>query len=132
MRITYGELRRIIREVIEETNTIDEIGGPKGKLRQVRGSGGRKVKLGKIEDENRELSAAEAETEFPESVDAWAEIVPHLFPEFPFDDPRSIIRGSAFFKIGPELRVAFKSHPQHELMKWSPERMDWFDIDEEV
>jgi hypothetical protein len=124
MKTTLGELRQVIAE------TLLEFGAPKGNLRAVRGGGGRQHKIGKIEDENRELSVVEAEREFPGSTDAWAEIVPEMYPEFPFDDPQVIKQRSAWFKIGSTLRVAFADMPQVELMQWSPERQDWFDVEE--
>lgn len=123
MQIKLGDVRRIIAEA------LCEFGAPKGKLRVVRGGGGRQHKIGKIEDENRELSVVEAERMFPGSTEAWAEIVPELFPEFPFDDPMVIKNRSAWFLIGSHLRVAFADMPQVELMQWDPERQDWFDIE---
>lgn len=123
MKTTVGKLRRVIKGVLLE------IGSPKGGLRRVRTGGGRQYKIGKIEEENRELSVVEAERDFPGSTDAWAEIVPELYPEFPFDDPQVIKQRSAWFKIGNELRVAFADMPQIELMKWNPERQDWFEIE---
>jgi len=125
MKTTVGELRSTIKSVILE------IGNPTGRLRGVRTGGGRQYKIGKTDDENRELSAIEAEREFPGSTEAWAEIVPLDYPEYPFKDPRVIKSRSVWFRIGGELRVAFEENPQMELMKWSPSRQDWFDIDED-
>ena len=125
MRTTVGQLRVLVREALTEMN------GPRGGLRPVRGSSGRQYRLGKIEDENRELSTAEAEHMFPDSTEAWAEIVPNEFPDFPYDyDPRTIKHKTAWFKVGDELHAAFKDAPQVELMKWDPRRSDWFPIDE--
>jgi hypothetical protein len=121
MRIKLSNLRNLIREA------LNEIGGPTGALRQVRGSGGRKHKIGKIEDENRELSFSEAEMLYPGSTDAWAEIVPLEFEDFPFgDDPLVIKRKSIFFKEGDVLTVAFQQMPQVTLATWNPVREDWF------
>lgn len=118
MRITVARLKTLIREA------LDEISGP---LRQVRDGGKQQYKVGKVEDENRELSFAEAEQLFPNSTNAWAEIVPELFPDFPFQDPRAIKMKSLFFKIGSELTVAFEEQPQLELAKWDPMREDWIE-----
>ncbi len=107
-----------------------EIGAPTGKLRPVRGGGGRQHKIGKVEDENRELSPVEAERMFPGSTEAWAEVVPDMYPDFPFDDPMVIKNRSLWFKIGSELRVAFADMPQVELASWDPSRQDWFPIEE--
>jgi hypothetical protein len=123
MKTTIGELRRVIGDV------MSEIGSLSGKLRPTK-DGGRQYKIGKIEDENRELSVVEAERMFPGSTDAWAEIVPEMYPDFPFTDPKIIKQRSAWFKIGSDLRVAFADMPQIELMQWSPERQDWFDLGE--
>lgn len=124
MKITVSELRQLIRE------TLEEIGGPKGKLRPVRGDGGRKVKLGKIEDENKELSAFEAEQLFPGATAAWAEVAPEMFPdEYIFPDPIAVKRNTFWSKVGDQLRVASKNNPQHELMVWDPSRQDWFDLE---
>lgn len=123
MRTTLGEVRRYISQA------LNEFGTPSGSLRKTK-SGGRQFKIGKVEDENRELSTGEAETLFPGSTDAWAEIVPELYPDFPFDDPRAIKHSSAWFKIGDKLRVAFKQAPQVELAVWDPERADWFELEQ--
>lgn len=87
-------------------------------------------RIGKIEDENRELSFAEAEQMFPGSTDSWVEVVPDLYPDFPFPEyPIAIKRGSSFFKIGDKLRVAFKEMPQIELAQWEPDRDDWVELE---
>lgn len=119
MKIKFGDLKKIILE-------MNEISGP---LRASRSGGRQQHKIGKIEDENRELSSSEAEMLFPGSTNAWAEIVPSLFPDYPFDDPYSIKKHSTFFKIGPRLAVAFEEQPQVELATWSPERDDWIEND---
>ena len=125
MRTTVGQLRMLVKEVLTEMN------GPRGGLRPVRGGSGRQYKLGKIEDENKELSTAEAESMFPDSTEAWAEIVPSTFPDFPYDfDARTIKHKTAWFKVGGELHAAFKDMPQVELMKWDPQRLDWFPLDD--
>lgn len=123
MKIKICELRQVIREVLEE------IGGPSGGLRRVRGPGGRQVKLGKIEEENRELSPAEADHLFPGAVEAWTEVVPDMYPDFPFHDPFSIRKGTLWFKIGDKLKVSFKDLPQVELAVWDPVREDWFPLE---
>jgi hypothetical protein len=106
------------------------LGHRKGKLRPVRGGGGRQVKLGKVEDENQELSPVQAENMFPGSTEAWAEVVPDMFPEFPFaDDPQVIKARTLWFKIGSQLRVAFADMPQVELATWDPTREDWFPLE---
>lgn len=120
MRISIGRLKNLIAEALNEF-------GPTGALRKA--SGNRQHKIGKIEDENRELSFSEAEQMFPGSTNAWAEIVPELFPEFPFTDPLVIKRRSEFFKIGPKLTVAFSDQPQVELATWDPDREDWIETD---
>lgn len=125
VKSTIGEVRRVIAAALLE------IGSPSGKLRPVRGgSGGRQHKIGKIEDENKELSVVQAERMFPGSTDAWSEIVPAMYPEFPFDDPMVIKSRSAWFLIGSVLRVAFADMPQIELMEWNPERQDWFEVED--
>lgn len=127
MRITLNELRQIIKKTLAEAR-----GAPSGALRPVkkgeRSGSGQKFKIGKTEDDNRELSAAEAEAMFPESTEAWAEVVPQLYPDFPFSDPVAVTRASAWFKIGNELRVAFRDMPQIELAKWSPGKADWVEM----
>ena len=126
MQTTLGNLRRVIAEV------LSEIGSPKGALRKP-GSGGRQFKIGKIEDENKELSTTQAETLFPGSTEAWAEVVPDMYPDFPFaDDPQVVKSRSVWFQIGSELRVAFADMPQIELATWNPDREDWFPLDEPV
>lgn len=121
MRVSIKQLRETIRECINEIN------GPSGGLRRVRGTGGRQYKIGRIEDENRELSFSEAEMLYPGSTDAWAEIVPEMFPDFPFHEPIVIKKRSTFFKIGDKLTVAFSDQPQIELATWDPVREDWFE-----
>lgn len=114
MRISVGKLKQLIVEI-------------SGSLRRVRGQGGQQHKIGKIEDENRELSFSEAEMLFPGSTNVWAEIVPSLFPDFPFDDPLVIKRKSNFFKIGDKLTAAFADQPQIELATWDPVKEDWIE-----
>lgn len=120
MKITVGKLKQLIKEA------VNEISGP---LRQVRDGGRQQYKIGKVDDDNRELSFAEAEQLFPGSTNAWAEIVPEIFPDYPFDDPRAIKMHSLFFKIGQDLTVAFEEQPQVELAKWDPVREDWIETD---
>ena len=115
-------LKRDIRKIVNEYMSVG------GKLRPVRGGGGPKHRIGKIEDENKELSSFEAEHLFPGSTSAWCEIVPELYPDFPFDDPVAIKRGTAWFRIGGKLRVAFKDVPQLELAEWDPLKEDWVEL----
>lgn len=118
MKITVGELRAIIKKGI-----VNEIGGPRGGLRSSHRGGRQQYKIGKVADENRELSFSEAEMIFPGSTGAWAEIVPSEFPDFPFaDDPIVVKRRSVFFDEGGILTVAFADMPQITLATWHPEK----------
>lgn len=123
VKIKLIELKELIKDLLKEA------AGPSGALRRVRGAGGQQYKIGKVEDENRELSSFEAEQMFPGSVVAWTEIVPELFPDYPFHDPFSIKKHSLWFKIGNELRVAFSEMPSIELAQWKPEKDDWVELD---
>ena len=100
-----------------------------GALRTYRGGGKKQFNPGFVQDENREISFSEAEQMFPDSTNAWAEIVPSLFPEFPFDDPRTIKMKSLFFLIGGKLRVTFDNMPQVELAEWDPDKQDWVELE---
>ena len=122
MKITVGNLKTLIKEALNEAP------GLSGGLRRTK-PGRQQFKIGKVEDENRELSFSEAEMMYPGSTDAWAEIVPSLFPDFPFDDPNVIKRKSLFFKIGDRLTVSFEEQPQIELATWDPQREDWIEND---
>lgn len=124
MQLTVKQLKRLIAEAL-----VSEFNAPSGSLRRTKSTGGRQFKLGKIEDENRELSFSEAEDLFPGSTDAWTEVVPDLFPDFPWDDPLVIKRKTLWFKVGNELRVAFDDMPQVELATWHPDRDDWIELD---
>ena len=122
MKTTLATLRKLIKEAV----IINEFGTPRGKLRRVRGSGGRQHRIGKIEDENRPMSFSEAEMMFPGSTDAWAEIVPYYFPDFPFaDDPFVVKKRSQFFKEGDTMTVAAQDMPQITLGTWDPVKNDW-------
>lgn len=124
MRITLGELRQIVSETV-----LTEFGPIRGGLRSSHSSAGKKPRynMGKVEDENRELSFSEVESTFPGAVDAWTEIVPVEFPDFPFaDDPYVVRRRSVFFKEGDKLTVAAQHMPQITLATWDPAREDWF------
>lgn len=124
MRTTLGAIRQLLGQ------TLNEMGPISGGIRKTKG-GGRQYKIGKVESENRELSTAEAESLFPGSTDAWAEVVPDMYPEFPFaDDPQVVKTRSLWFKIGSQLRVAFADMPQIELASWDQEREDWFPLEE--
>jgi hypothetical protein len=112
-----------LREFVKKT--ITEISGG---LRRVRDGGRPQYKIGKVEDDNVELSFSEAEQMFPGATMAWAEIVPELYPDFPFDAPIAIKKGSSWFRIGDKLRVAFKDMPQIELAEWDPSREDWIEL----
>lgn len=119
MKLSIKQLRAIVESVVQE------ISGPTGKLRKP-GANGRKYKIGKIEDENRELSFSEAELLYPESTEAWAEIVPAYFPDFPFaNDPLAVKRNSLFFKEGDKLTVAAAELPQITLATWDAAMKDW-------
>lgn len=125
MRVTVRRLRHIIRESLTEMMVT----GALRKTKDNSGSG-RKVRIGKADpDENQQLSVGEAEMQFPGSIDAWAEVVPDMFPDFPWSDPVSINRGSSYFRIGDRLRVSFKDVPGVELAEWDPVRQDWFPLD---
>lgn len=113
-------LRALIREVIQEV-------GLSGGLRKAKGKP--QYKIGKVDDENQELSWIEAEQRFPGSTDAWAEIVPSVYPDFPFTDPSVIKKRTLWFRIGDRLRVAFSDMPQLELMEWDPSKEDWMELD---
>lgn len=115
MRIKVGALKKLIIEALS------------GALRPVRDGGKQQYKIGKVEDENRELSSSEAEMLFPGSTNAWAEVVPSLFPDFPFDDPFVIKKRSLWFKMGDKLQVAFEEMPQVTLATWDPLRDDWIE-----
>jgi hypothetical protein len=127
MKYTVKTLKEAIRDALTELGPI------KGGLRT--SQKGEKVrqqyKIGKVEDENRELSAFEAEQLFPGSTSAWVEVVPELYPDFPFNDPFSIKKGTLWFKLGDRLRVTFQDMPQAELAEWDPEREDWFELGQE-
>lgn len=100
-----------------------------GSIRKTK-PGGRQFKIGRVEDENHELSTAQVEHMFPGAVDAWVEVVPDMYPDFPFaDDPQVIKARSLWFKIGKQLRVAFAEAPQIELATWDPVREDWFPLE---
>ena len=116
-------LRALIKEILSEA-------GLSGKLRSVRGK--QQYKIGRVPEDNQELSSFEAESQFPGSTDTWTQIVPEMYPEFPFTNPRVIKQRSAWFRIGNRLRVAFADMPQVELMEWDPSRQDWFDIEEDM
>lgn len=119
MKLTVKQLKAFINEAV-----VKEIGNISGGLRKA--SKGRQFKIGKVEDENRELSFSEAELLFPESTEAWAEIVPEYFPEFPFaDDPLAVKRNSVFFKEGNKLTVAAAELPQITLATWDSNMKDW-------
>jgi hypothetical protein len=116
MRIKLGVLKKLIKETLS------------GGLRKVK-PGRQQYKIGKVEDENRELSSSEAEMLFPGSTNAWAEVVPSLFPDFLFDDPFVIKKKSVWFKEGNELKVAFEEAPQITLASWDPFRDDWIETE---
>lgn len=118
MKIAIGELKKLIKEALDEAGMI------KGGLRRVRGSGGQQYKIGKVEDTNKMLSAGEADSMFPGSVDAWVEIVvsePSLLDTYVFDDPWVIRKRSIFTKLGKDtLTVSHEDSPQVELATWNP------------
>jgi hypothetical protein len=125
MKLTVNQLRTLIEQ------TVVEVGELRGGLRKAGDSKGRKFKIGKVEDENRELSFSEAELLFPESTEAWAEIVPEYFPDFPFaTDPLAVKRNSLFFKEGEKLTVACIDFPQITLATWDSRIKDWILTDD--
>lgn len=121
MRLRVKDLQKVIKEAMSENFG--------GKMRHYRGGGKKQYNPGKVEDENKEVSFSEAEQMFPDSTNAWAEIVPALFPEFPFDDPKTIKMKSLFFLIGGKLRVTFDNMPQVELAEWDPDKQDWVELE---
>lgn len=126
MRLTATILRRMIKK------TLNEFHSPSGSLRRPasKSSGKTQYHIGKIEDQNKELSSFEAEEIFPGSVEAWVEIVPELWPNAPVMlDPISIKRGTLFFKEGNTLTAAFQSMPQIQLAKWDANKQDWIEND---
>jgi len=123
MKTTWGKVRQLLAEA------LNEFGTPSGGLRKTK-PGGRQFKLGKVEEENQELSTAQVEHMFPGAADAWAEVVPDMFPDYPFaDDPQVIKARSLWFKIGQQLRVSMAEMPQVELATWDPHRDDWFPLE---
>lgn len=121
MRVSYATLKSVISEAM-----LSEFGG---KIRKTKG-GGQQYKIGKVEDENRELSYNEAEHLFPGSTEAWIDIVTmgDDFPDLKGMDPTGVKRNTLWFKIGNELRVAMNPYPQIELMRWDAEKQDFFDL----
>lgn len=119
MQLTIRQLKYLITEAL-----VSEFNAPRGSIRKTKGSG-QQFKIGKIDDENKELSSFEADDVFPGSTDAWAEIVPELFPEFPWTDPAVIKKKTLWFRVGKQLSVAFSDMPQVELAVWDPARDDW-------
>lgn len=116
---------------VQESVELNEFGTPTGKLRRPGRNSGNKTqhKIGFIQDENRQLSAWDANRIFPGSVDAWLEVANEISPEFS-TDPVVIRRRSAFFQIGDKLRVALERNPQVELAEWraGAEGNDWFEL----
>lgn len=126
MKLDITILRKMIKQSLNEFHT------PSGGLRRPSRSGSGKTQyhIGKVEDENRELSSFEAEELFPGSVEAWVEIVPELWPEAPIMfDPISIKRGTLFFKEGNKLTAAFQTMPQIQLATWDENKQDWIESD---
>lgn len=124
MKIKLRELRSMIHNVL-----INEFGPIRGGLRKT--SGKPRYNTGYVEDVNRELSASEADSLFPGSVEAWCEIVPELWSEAPLADfdPRTIRLGSVFFKEGNKLTAAFESMPTIKLAEWDSQKQDWIETD---
>lgn len=122
MNTTLGTIRQLVAEVL-----LHEFNAPRGKLRP--SSGKKQYNPGKVEDQNSELSTIEAERMFPGSTDAWAEVVPDMFPDYPFDDPEVIKAKSSWFRIGKELRVTFSDTPQIELARWDASMDDWIPLE---
>lgn len=116
--------------MIEEA-LVMELGSLSGRLRSPGGRGSRQqYKIGKVEEENRELGLTQVYNLFPGAAEAWAEVAPELFPDHPFsDDPQSMLSSSLWFSIGGQLRVAFREMPQMELAEWDPGRDDWIELE---
>lgn len=123
MKIKLQELKQIIHSVLKEFGPIS------GGLRKA--SGKPRYHIGKIEDQNKELSAFEANELFPGAVDAWVEIVPEIWPEAPFVDfdPRTIKTGSIFYKEGNKLTASFATMPNIKLAEYDPQKEDWIETD---
>ena len=130
MKITEERLRNLIKEI-----AINEM-GPKGAIRWDRSGRKKQYKIGKVEDENRELSATEVESMFPGAVDAWVEVGPEIYPDLVPDigefDPRDqrhmFVKESVFFLENGVLVVSGKAMPTFTLMRWDPQAEDWFEI----
>lgn len=120
MKTTIKELREEIRSVLKE------FGSPSGKLRRPGRNSGNKTqhKIGYIPDENRELSASEANVIFKGSVDVWCEVANDISEEFS-TDPIVVRRRSSFFQVGDKLRVTLEREPSIELAQWEPAIEDW-------
>lgn len=129
MKITVKQLRSLIKNVIQESRWD----APTGKLRtskNPRSAGGRQVKAGKVEEDNRELSPTEVESMFPGAVDAWVETAPEIYDIFEPEkelwgsDPdvmrKKVAEKTFWAKIGDSLHVGFKEEPTITLAKWDP------------
>jgi len=128
MKLTLEQLRKEIR------NALNEYGAPKGKLRKPGQNSGSRVqyKIGFTPDDNRELSAFDANRIFKGSVDAWCEVANEFSDEFS-TDPVVVRKRSAFFQIADKLRVALERAPAHEIAQWEPTmgepgEGDWIDV----
>ena len=150
MWITIGDIRRLISEALVEAKLSSPMPTPtppnkpnptspwvppvptklKAPSKQhTHKRWGQRYKIGKIDDENFEMSSLQAETMFPGSTDAWVEVVPDIFPDYPFDDPIAIKMHTMWIRTGDQLRVAFTDQPNVELAYWDASRMDWFPIE---
>ena len=70
---------------------------------------------------------------FPDSTEAWAEIAPSLYPNFPYDfDSRTVRRKTTWFMIGNELQALIQDVEGAEPMKWDTQRQDWFPLNDEA
>lgn len=131
MRITLNELRQIIRKELA-ARLIEARPGGLRTSQKMKDSphSGRHFKIGKAAPEEvGEIDPIDVELKYPGAMEAWIEIVPELFPEFPFaDDPVAIRRGTMWINNKGKLHAAFKENPNLELAEWSPEREDWFDL----
>ena len=129
MKLTLEQLRKEIR------NALNEYGAPRGKLRKPSTKSANRMhyKPGFTQDENRELSAFDANHIFPGAVDAWCEVANEFSDEFSAD-PVVCRKRSAFFQIGDKLRVALERDARNEIAEWHPEMGggessgDWIDI----
>lgn len=137
MKLTVKQLKSVIRNVLHESRWDAPVGGLRAS-KNPRSAGGRQVKAGKVEEENRELSPIEVEDLFPGAVEAWVESAPEMYDIFEPEkelwgtDPeimkKKVTEKTFWAKIGDSLRVGFKEEPTITLAKWNSsmgEEGDW-------